>query len=207
MFYRNVDRAITELAAFGTLDWLTIVAGAAYAVLAIKRVRWCWLAGALSSAVLVYISYRAALPMQAALQFFYVAMAAYGFWRWSKAGDDSTMRINRWPLSANAGAIAALCGLGWLLGPSLAPWTHAAWPRLDAVVMLGSLLATWMTTQARLENWYYWIVIDVASIYLYYMQNAPGAALLYVIYTAIALAGAWTWTRLYRAQRPCRSPS
>jgi nicotinamide mononucleotide transporter len=195
-----VSGTLDQLAAISVADWVAIVTGALYALLAVKRVRWCWVAGALSSAVLTYIAWRERLPMQAALQLFYVAMAGYGFWRWSQTGADSELRISRWPWSWHVGISVSLCALAWFAGPLLARWTQAAWPRLDTLVMLGSLLATWMTAQAKLENWLYWIVIDVASIYLYFMQDASGAALLYLIYTGIAVSGAIAWARLYRLQ-------
>lgn len=196
-----LQQALAQLAVIGPADWLAIVSGAAYALLAVRRLRWCWVAGAISSAVLTYIAWRAQLPMQAALQLFYVAMAVYGFWRWSQSCDDSGLRISRWPLGVHAALVLGICALAWFGGPWLARWTQAAWPRLDTLVMLGSLLATWMTAQAKLENWLYWIVINLASIYLYFMQDASGAALLYVIYAGIAISGAMTWARLYRAQQ------
>jgi nicotinamide mononucleotide transporter len=193
--------ALAQLATVSVADWIAIITGAAYAVLAVRRSRWCWLMGAISSGVLVYIAQRAKLPMQSALQLFYVAMAAYGFWRWSRASESQAIAISRWPATAHMGAIVAMLALAWFAGPALAASTAAAWPRLDTLVMLGSLLATWMTAQGKLENWIYWIVIDFASVYLFYVQAAVGAALLYLIYTAIAIAGALAWARQYRAQR------
>jgi nicotinamide mononucleotide transporter len=198
--------ALIQLAAISAADWVAIITGVAYALLAVRRSRWCWLMGAVSSAVLVYIAYRAKLPMQAALQLFYVAMSAYGFWRWSRQGESDAIAISRWPLSAHLLSIVAMLVLAWFAGPALAASTAAAWPRLDTLVMLGSLLATWMTAQAKLENWYYWIIIDVASVYLYFVQDAAGAGLLYLIYTGIAVAGALTWARQYRAQQRFSTP-
>ena len=195
-----LDTAWAQLAAIGLADWFAIITGATYALLAVRRSRWCWLAGATSSAVLIYVSVRAQLPMQAALQSFYVAMSIYGFWRWSRAGEDGPVLISLWPLRLHATAITLIAAVAWYLGPLLGPYTQAAWPRLDTAVMLGGLLATWMTAQAKLENWIYWIVIDVASIYLYFMQGAVGAALLYLVYTGIAVAGLATWLRQWRGR-------
>lgn len=214
-----VQQALQQLATIGTADWVAILSGAGYAVLAVWRIRWCWLAGAISSAVLVYVAKRSQLPMQALLQVFYVAMAAYGFWHWSRTeaqasdaqGTDTHdggrsaatngLLITRWPLHWHAALLMTLGVLAWFGGPSLARFTQGSWPRLDTLVMLASLLATWMTAQGKLENWFYWIAIDSASIYLYFTQGAAGAALLYLLYVAIAIAGAWSWSRLYLLQQ------
>src|SRR6476646_6707870 len=68
------------------LEAASVVLGLAYSVLAVRRSRWCWVAGGLSSAILVYLSARARLPMQSALQAYYVAMSFYGYWQWSRGG-------------------------------------------------------------------------------------------------------------------------
>ena len=60
------------------------MSGLAYSVLAITRSRWCWVAGALSSAILIFLALDKRLPMQAALQVYYVLMSGYGWWHWSR---------------------------------------------------------------------------------------------------------------------------
>jgi Nicotinamide mononucleotide transporter len=46
----------------------------------------------------------------------------------------------------------------------LAAETQAAWPHLDASTMVLSLFATWLTARGKLENWLYWIVVDVVQL-------------------------------------------
>jgi nicotinamide mononucleotide transporter len=68
---------IAGLAKTTPLEAASVALGLAYSILAVKRIRWCWLAGGLSSSILVYLSARAHLPMQATLQAYYVAMSFY----------------------------------------------------------------------------------------------------------------------------------
>ena len=57
-----------------------MVTGVAYAMLAARRNRLCWIAGAVSSALRRHLSRAASeLPMQSALQVFYVGMSVYGW--------------------------------------------------------------------------------------------------------------------------------
>lgn len=197
--------AIQQLAAISVADWIAIVTGVAYAILAVFRSRWCWAAGIVSSSVLAFVAFRSQLPMQAGLQVFYVAMSLYGFWRWSAAGGNTVIRISRWPLTWHVAVLATIAACAWFAGPWLGASAEAAWPRLDMLVMLSSLLATWMTAQGKLENWTYWIVIDAASVFLYFAQGAAGAALLYLLYIGTAVAGALTWVRQYRLQEQVAS--
>jgi nicotinamide mononucleotide transporter len=182
-------------AASSPLEWLSLGAGVVYALLAVRRSRWCWLFGALSSGILVWLAWQARLPMQAALQVCYVLLSVWGFRQWSMGGDGERPRISTWPLRAHLAVVAAGVLLGLLIAPLVAAQTAAAWPRLDTITMLASLLATWLVTAAKLENWLYWIVIDAVSIFLYAAQQLWFVALLYLLYLCIAIGGYATWRR------------
>ena len=113
-----------------------------YAILAVKRVRWCWVCGAVSSAILVYLAAKAKLPMQSALQLYYVGMGVYGFWHWSRErrrearGHDA----RRSSITSARGCCIVLASV--LSARWLAAETHAAWPLLDSLVTWTSLMAT-----------------------------------------------------------------
>ena len=66
----------------------------------------------------------------------------------------------------------------------------------------GSLIATWMTARALLDNWVWWIVVDAASLVLYASQGLVFVALLYLIYMIIAVIGLRDWSRRLRAAPP-----
>ena len=196
-----LQRLLEQAQAGSPLEWLALAAGLGYAVLAVRRDRRAWVFGAVSSALLAWLAAGARLPLQAALQTAYVAMAVYGFRTWTRgsdAADAGRVRIGRWPPWRNATALVAV-GLGTLaLAPLLARHADAAWPGLDAAVTLGSLLATWMTARALLDNWTWWIVVDAASVVLYASQGLVFVALLYLVYMVIAVIGLLDWSRRLR---------
>jgi nicotinamide mononucleotide transporter len=184
--------SLTEIAA--------TMLGVTYSVLAVKRNRFCWVAGAASSALLAFLAAGRELPMQAVLQGYYVAMSAYGFWHWSRNFDAADLPVGFWPITHHAGAVAVLCGLAWLTAKFLAAETNAAWPMLDSFTTWFSLFATWLVARARIENWLYWIVIDALIVILFAAQGLNFIALLYAIYLVIAIFGFFVWLRKYRLQ-------
>jgi nicotinamide mononucleotide transporter len=195
-------RAILQAAAASSpLEWLSLIAGVGYALLAVRRNRWCWVFGAVSSAILAWLAFHGQLPMQSALQVCYVAMAFWGFWQWSRAGDGDQLAISTWPLRVHVLLLCAIVVLALLLAPLVADLTSAAWPRIDTATMLASLLATSMVAIAKLENWLYWIIIDAVSVFLYGAQQLWLPALLYLLYLGIAISGYIAWRRRWRAQR------
>jgi nicotinamide mononucleotide transporter len=80
----------------------------------------------------------------------------------------------------------------------LATETHAAWPYLDSFSTWVSLLATWMVTQLKLENWLYWIAADAIMAWLFAAQGYSATAMLFLIYVVIAVFGFREWLTQYR---------
>ena len=62
-----VATLLAQLRATSPAEAVSVLAGMAYVLLARRRSRWCWVAGAVSAAILGYLSFGAALPMQVRL--------------------------------------------------------------------------------------------------------------------------------------------
>jgi nicotinamide mononucleotide transporter len=181
------------LRATSPLEAVAVLLGILYSVLAVRLQRSCWIAGGLSSLLFVLLAWRAALPMQATLQAGYVAMAVYGWLQWSRA--DATQRIGNWPLRRHCVALAAIFLVASPAARWLASGTQAAWPYLDSLSTLASLLATWLTARSKLESWLYWIAIDAVLAFLFAAQGLVFSALLFVCYIGVAVWGYRSWRR------------
>jgi len=183
-----------------SLEILAMVAGVGYAVLAALRNRLCWVSGAVSSAAAALAAGLRLLPMQSALQVFFVGMSLYGWVSWSKSSSDDELAVGVWPLGWHLG-VALLCiALTFLSAHLLAAETNAAWPLLDSLTTWFSLFATWLAARAKLENWLYWIAIDGVLVFLFYVQDLPFLALLNVLFIGIAAGGYIAWRRRLVAQ-------
>jgi nicotinamide mononucleotide transporter len=194
-----IESIIAGLAATTPLEAGSVVLGFAYSVLAVRRSRWCWVAGGISSAILIYLSWGAKLPMQASLQAYYVAMAVYGFWRWSRGEGEATRAVTTWPLKGHLAAWAVILAVSALSSQFLSGQTQAAWPFLDSLTTWGSLVATWLVTQVKLENWLYWIAMDTISVFLFASQGLMFVALLFAAFLVVSAVGFFTWFKTWRA--------
>ncbi len=174
---------------------LAVAFGVGYALLAVRRNRWAWAFGAVSSALLAWLAGEAGLPLQSGLQTLYIGMAVYGFWQWSDSSSsrDGVNVIRRWPLSRHASVAVLIVLVAIFLAPWLSIATAGSWPRLDAAVTCASLLATWMTTRSVLESWLYWMVVNTASMFLYGAQGLWFVVALYAVYFVIAVIGWREW--------------
>ena len=71
-------------------------------------------------------------------------------------------------------------------------------PLLDSFTTVFSIIATIMLIKKILENWLYFIVIDIASIYLYFTRDLNQTAILFAVYTLIAIYGYFNWIRVIK---------
>lgn len=177
-------------------EWAAVAAGLVYIVLIIRRHRWGWVFGGISSTIFVWVCWRSKLPMQAVLQASYVACAVYGWFSW--APDSQQQRISHWTLPGHL-AVIAVCvlvslGLRHLLA------NESAFPFMDSLVACLGLFTTWLVARVYLENWVYWILIDAVSIYLYLAQGLMVTAGLFVIYLVMAVTGLRSWWQIRASQ-------
>lgn len=178
-----------------------VVMGLTYVLLILRRNRWGWLAGALSSCVYVGIAARARLPMQSVLQGYYVVMSVYGWISWTRNAQEQDGRIFRWPLRRHLLAVVLILAASMLSARLLASETQAAWPLLDSLATWTSLVATWLVARSVLENWCYWICADVIMVFLFVRQGYVPTAGLFSSYIVMAVYGFRAWLRRYRQQQ------
>jgi len=191
---------IAELRATTLVEAVAAVLGIVYVVLILRRRRAGWIAGAASSLIYVFLSFAARLPMQALLQAWYVAMGVYGWYSWKRNAEQEGGRIRSWPAGRHVVPLAAILAVSALSARYLAAGTQAAWPWVDSLTTWSSLYATWLVARMQLENWLYWIVIDLLTVFLFGAQGHPLTAGLYLMYLGFAVAGFVSWRRQYRAQ-------
>jgi len=180
----------------GAIERWCVAFGLVYVLLAAVRLRWCWPAGGASAILAAWLSWEAHLPMQAALQVWYVWMAVQGWRRWSQA---ATAEPGWWPLKYHVATIVACAALCLPLTRLMQAQFAAASPWVDCATTLLSLVATWLTTRMRIESWLYWIAIDTALVWLYWVQALRGIAVLYVVSLVVCLFGLVSWLKQYRS--------
>jgi nicotinamide mononucleotide transporter len=184
------------LLATSPLEALAVFLSLIYVVLAVPRSRWCWVAGGVGSLIYVWLFARAELPMQSLLQVWYVGVAIFGFMHWSREG--TTRMLLSW--RGHVAGIAASLLLAVVMARFLAAETQAAWPHLDALTMVLSLFAAWLTARGKVENWLYWIILDAVQAWLYAAQGLLFTAFLFLVYLVIASVGFVEWSKTYRRQ-------
>lgn len=211
----NGQRVFDAVAAIPPAEWAGVALALAYLLLAVRQHVACWVFAASSSAVFLWLFARAGLVMQAALQLFYIGMAGYGWHAWRGGLAEPARPVTRRPVAWHLRAVAAVALLsavtGWLSGKrdilhfvscrlrdcvavgEMENVPFSAVPYVDALVAWGSVFTTWLVARKVLENWLYWIALDLAAASLYWSQGLHATAVLFLLYSAIAVQGYRSW--------------
>lgn len=182
------------------IEILALLSGVGYAVLAALRRRLCWVAGAVSAGATAITAGDSALPLQAALQVYYVGVSIYGWFSWTRSAGEGELPVGKWPLARHLAALVFFTALSLMTAHFIVFGMVDDWPFLDSLTSWFSLFATWLQARARLENWLYWVVIDVLLAFVFFAQQKSWLALLMVLYIVIAASGWLAWRRRLRAQ-------
>ena len=178
------------------LESIAVLFSILYAILVARENIWCWAAAIISVSLYIFICYEAKLYAETGLQFFYLIMAVIGFLFWKVSADKKQLNIKE--LSIGNHALILFVGIVFtlVLGYILTIYTQAKLPLLDSFTTVFSIIATFMVIKKILENWLYFIAIDLVSIYLYYSRDLQQTAMLFVLYMIIACIGYYNWIRL-----------
>jgi len=185
--------ALSQAYALTTWEAVAVVLAVAYLVLAMKGSIWCWFAAFVSTAIYTALFWKVSLLMESVLNIYYMAMAIYGYQQWSKYQQDSNRGVISWSVERHLQIILLTGLISISIGYVMASYTHASYPYLDAATTCYAVMTTYLVAKKVLENWLYWVVIDLVSIYLYLQKGLMLTSLLFVLYVGMAICGYFLW--------------
>ena len=179
-----------------TTEIIAAILGVANIVLLVRRSIWNYPFGMASVAFYVVVFRDSLLYSDAALQVFFFVMQIYGWWNWHHArdaeGDAKVEVLSAGGRLAWIAAVAALtAGEGWYL----AYHTQDAAPWMDANTTAASVVAQYLLSVRKIENWVLWIFTDVVQIGLYYWKGLYPTTALYSVFLVLSVLGLREWQR------------
>ena len=183
------------------LEIVAFLLGIANVTLVVRRSVWNYPFGLVMVALYGRIFLEARLYSDAILQMFFFVVQLYGWWSWSRnraqAGAVTVVRLRnrdqvRWAIGC--AVAAALWGYG------MHRFTDASFPWADAALAITSVAAQILMSRRAIENWWFWIAVDIGSIGLYAAKGLWLTMLLYAIFLGLAIWGLIDWRAAERRQ-------
>jgi len=181
------------------LDILTTILGLFYIWLEYRASIWLWFFGIVMPALDIYLYWSHGLYGDAGMACYYTVAAVYGLAVWKFRKSDMTEKelpITHMPIRLYL-PTAVCFFLAW--GATyyiLIRWTNSTVPLLDSFTNALSFVGLWALARKYIEQWWFWIVVDVVCCVLYVQKGIPFKAGLYGLYVVIAIAGYFKWKQL-----------
>ena len=206
------------------LDIVTTILGLIYLVLEYRASIALWVVGIVMPAMDIYLYWSHGLYGDAGMAVYYTLAAIYGYAVW-KFGAKWNAMIKRKGSDKKEGASAVssssedlpitffprrliLRTLGFFVLAwaatyyVLVAYTNSTVPLLDAFTNALSFVGLWALARKYVEQWLFWIAVDVVCCYLYVVKGIPFKAGLYGLYVVIAVMGHWKWKGLAKKAKP-----
>ncbi len=174
-----------------------------------------WIASIIMPCISLWIYFNKGLYADFAINIYYFFMAIFGYYNWTRKNltnnnlehspgenaQDTQKRelpITRVSPSNLFICIAATIILWAALYCILHFFTDSTVPVADAFTTALSIVATWMLARKYIEQWIAWILVDAVCVGLYIYKGIYFYAVLYAIYTAVAVIGYRNWLRIMK---------
>ncbi len=180
------------------LEISAVVLGFVYLILMIKENILCWFFGIASSFISIFLFIRTGLYSESILYVYYVVIGFYGYNLWRKGAKGNGLPVTRmkalsYPIWIGIGIVCSF-GLGYFFSQT----TDAVSPYFDSTTTIFSFIASYLEAKKKLEGWLFWIVINFATIALYWGRDLNFYTILTVVYFVFSIVGYIQWKKSFR---------
>ncbi len=174
-----------------------VVLSLLYLVLSIRQNIFLWPVGLLSAFMYVIVFFESKFYADMGLNVYYFFISIYGWVNWSRkpAGESKELPVTSMGSRGWGIVILLIIVLFFLLGFILDRFTDSPIPYWDAFTTAGSIVATYLLTRKVIGHWIIWIVVDLVSMGLYIYRGLLPTAVLFLVYTGMAVIGYRQWRK------------
>ena len=161
------------------------IAGVLCVVLVAKGSIWNYFFGLINVSMYAYISYKASLYGDSALNaLYYVPMQFIGWWQWRKRGaaiskseskDGVQVKARRFSWKQRV-VLFAGCAAAVVAGAFVLKYVGDPQPLKDSTTTILSIVAQALMVLAFMEQWILWIITNIVSVIMWCVCVARGEA-------------------------------
>jgi nicotinamide mononucleotide transporter len=182
------------------IEVIAVISGLLFVVYTIKEKPLLWLFGIISSGLYIWIFYQSGIYAYSLLYIYYVIIGFYGWYNWTRkpaetSGNDGRIRIHKASAVYLSVCIVITVIMAIPVYIVLGKFTDSNMALTDALLTTGGMVATWMLTRKLIEQWLFWIIIDLVSFFVMISKELYPSALLFLVYTLLAIKGYFEWKK------------
>lgn len=199
------------------LDITGFVVGLFYLYFEYRASIYLWIASIIMPLVDMFLYYEAGLYADFVMSVYYCLAAVYGWCAWKYSSKTpahngngeagitevkSEKPITRFPLRRVLPVSCVFAVVWVLIYYILVEFTNSDVPVTDSFTTALSVIAMWALACKYVEQWLLWLVVDAVCTVLYVYKGIPFKALIYGIYTLVAVAGYLKWKKMASLSQP-----
>lgn len=186
------------------IELLGVITGLAAVYLAAKNKVINFYIALVNSFLYFLIFYQYQLYSMMLLQVVYFTLSAYGIYSWSHPNKkQEKLGITLLNAKARIIILVAILIAGFLWGTGVIHFAELfpeniekpAYPYIDAVLTMASVVAEVLLTRKKVENWAIWMAVDFSSVILYAVIGIYFTAVLYAVYFVIGTNAFFAWRK------------
>ncbi|BBN80577.1 nicotinamide mononucleotide transporter [Pseudoalteromonas sp. A25] len=198
----SIEGIFSSLIASVYWEYMAALSGLIYVVLAVLERRSCWYAGFVSTGMYAAMYWYDDVLVESILNIYYMLMAVIGWWVWRQGTKNSPLPIVSWSWQKHMCIIALTSISALMLGAlSHALYDYITLSYFDSFTLCFAVVVTYLVVKKVLENWLYWVVINMAPMYVYFMNGYYPTLALALLFTLISCIGYKCWYESYELKQ------
>ncbi|MDR0541507.1 MAG: nicotinamide riboside transporter PnuC [Dysgonamonadaceae bacterium] len=194
-----------------TLEIIAVVFTFTSIVLAVKEKIWTFPLAIVGILLFLYLFFGHRVYSSAVLQLVFLSFNIFGWWKWTHPKEDETkddkmlaVSILSWKGRVAVPAISIVLYIGLVFVMShLHTWLPAIFPNeasyvwIDTFILAASLTGQYLMSIKKLENWVFWIAVDLVAAPFYFFTVGYATGLMYLAFIFTGFMGFSSWKRSY----------
>lgn len=164
-----------------------------------------WFFGIVSVAAVGTVFYRMGLMGQAWLHLFYFfPINWWGWYHWVRGGEQRTELRVSWTSWKEWLVYVPVFVVATYLVASFFDriYDRAVFVYWDATIVVASVIAQWLLSRKKIENWILWAgPVNVSAIVLFFLTGAYMFGALYIVFLVNASAAIYEWIEDWRGRQ------
>ena len=191
------------------IEILGTLTGLIYLWLEYRASIYLWITSIIMPAIYLFVYYDAGLYADFGINIYYLVIALYGWAAWRYGfklfSKNNSTHNGKLPISHTPKQAWWKVAIIYLILQMAIVWilknytdSTVAWA--DAFTTALSIIGMWVLARKYIEQWWVWLVVDIASAGLYIYKGLYFTSALYALYAITVIFGYRKWLKLMNEQ-------
>ncbi|MDR1372863.1 MAG: nicotinamide riboside transporter PnuC [Dysgonamonadaceae bacterium] len=195
----------------GVLEFIAVIFTFVSIVLAVKEKILTFPLAIAGTLLFLCIFFSHRVYSSAVLQLVFLSFNIFGWWRWThpkegEAKDDKTLVVSilSWKSRILAFVVSLVLYIILVFIMShLHTWLPTFFPEeanyvwIDTFILAASLTGQYLMSVKKLENWIFWIAVDIVAAPFYFITVGYATGLMYLAFIFTGFMGFLNWRKSY----------